>query len=223
VGPLMASFAPAALGRQRDRRHVELELHRLLELGLQQREHAFPHEVGANARRLLGRAAPRRRAAKRNVRKCERRSGPMPAKADHRHAFVLSEEPILLAKISAFAAHSWPAVRATGTKRPDRSCGRWLGLGDWGMGEIFHFAFMRRRVRHGALTMRLRSHVRSAVKTASWRAFAAVDTFGLVWLFSGHDTTHAIAAAGAVVGVEAITKSFLYFAHERLWEAPLLR
>ena len=80
------------------------------------------------------------------------------------------------------------------------------------MGEIFHFAFMRRRVRHGALTMRLRSHVRSAVKTASWRAFAAVDTFGLVWLFSGHDATHAIAAAGAVVGVEALTKSFLYFA-----------
>ena len=69
------------------------------------------------------------------------------------------------------------------------------------MGEIFHFAFMRRRVRHGALTMRLRSHVRSAVKTASWRAFAAVDTFGLGWLFSGHDTTHAIAAAGVVVGV----------------------
>ena len=87
---------------------------------------------------------------------------------------------------------------ATGTKRPDRSCGRWLGLGDWGMAEIFHFAVMRRRVRHGALTMRLRSHFRSAVKTASWRAFAAVDTFGLVWLFSGHDTTHAIAAAGAV-------------------------
>jgi|SRR4051794_30350476 hypothetical protein len=67
------------------------------------------------------------------------------------------------------------------------------------------FALMRRRVRHGALTMRLRSHVRSAVKTASWRAFAAVDTFGLVWLFSGDDTTHAIAAAGAVVSVEANT------------------
>jgi uncharacterized membrane protein len=90
------------------------------------------------------------------------------------------------------------------------------------MGQIFYFALMRRRVRHDALRMRLRSHVRSAVKTASWRAFAAVDTFGLVWLFSGHDTTHAIAAAGAVVGVEAITKSFLYFAHERLWEAPAL-
>jgi uncharacterized membrane protein len=70
--------------------------------------------------------------------------------------------------------------------------------------------------------MRLSSHVRSAVKTASWRAFAAVDTFGLVWLFSGHDATHAIAAAGAVVGVEAITKSLLYFAHERLWEARLI-
>ena len=96
-------------------------------------------------------------------------------------------------------------------------------MGDWGMGEIFQLALIRRRVRHGALTIRLRSHVRSAVKTASWRAFAAVDTFALVWLFSGHDATQAIAAAGAVVGVEAITKSFLYFAHERLWEAPSLR
>src|SRR5262245_24369167 len=91
------------------------------------------------------------------------------------------------------------------------------------MGEIFQLALIRHRVRHGALTMRFRSHVRSAAKTASWRAFAAVDTFCIVWLFSGHDATHAIAAAGAVVGVEAITKSFLYFAHERLWEAPLLR
>ena len=54
------------------------------------------------------------------------------------------------------------------------------------------------------------------------RRGARSDTFGLVWLFSGHDTTHAIAAASAVVGVEAITKSFLYFAHERLWEEPLL-
>ena len=88
------------------------------------------------------------------------------------------------------------------------------------MGQIFCFALLRGRVRHGALRIRLRSHVRSAVKTASWRAFAAVDTFALVWLFSNHDATHAIAAAGAVVGVEAITKSFLYFAHERLWEAP---
>ena len=95
-----------------------------------------------------------------------------------------------------------------------------LKLGDWGMGQIFCFALLLRRVRHDALRMRLRSHVRSAIKTASWRAFAAVDTFALVWLFSGHDATHAIAAAGAVVGVEAITKSFLYFAHERLWEAP---
>src|SRR5262249_37012631 len=116
-------------------------------------------------------------------------------------------------EFSAFAAHAWATGTRDWNQRPDRSCGRWLGLGNWGMGEIFHFALMRRRVRHGALTMRLRSHVRSAVKTASWRAFAAVDTFGLVWLFSGHDTTHAIAAAGAVVGVEAITKSFLYFAH----------
>jgi Predicted membrane protein (DUF2061) len=87
------------------------------------------------------------------------------------------------------------------------------------MGEIFQLALIRRRVRHGALTIRLRSHVRSAVKTASWRAFAAVDTFALVWLFSGYDATHAIAAAGAVVGVEAITKSFLYFARTALGSA----
>src|SRR5262245_6005560 len=88
------------------------------------------------------------------------------------------------------------------------------------MGQIFCFALLRRRVRHGALRIRLRSHVWSAIKTASWRAFAAVDTFALVWVFSGHDATHAIAAASAVVGVEPITKSFRYFAHERLWEAP---
>jgi uncharacterized membrane protein len=90
---------------------------------------------------------------------------------------------------------------------------------DWGTGEWAKSAVLRSaRCSNDAAPLS-----RSAVKTASWRAFAAVDTFGLVWLFSGHDTTHAIAAAGAVVGVEAITKSFLYFAHERLWEAPLLR
>ena len=91
---------------------------------------------------------------------------------------------------------------------------------DWGTGE---WAKSSNLLSYGAAFGTLRSHVRSAGKTASWRAFAAVDTFALVWLFSGHDATHAIAAAGAVVGVEAITKSFLYFAHERLWEAPLLR
>ena len=75
------------------------------------------------------------------------------------------------------------------------------------MSQIFCFANLWRRVRHGALGIRLRSHFRSAIKTVSWRAFAAVDTFALVWLFSNHDATHAIAAASAVVGVEAITKS----------------
>src|SRR5262245_6573870 len=115
-----------------------------------------------------------------------------------------------------------PTLAARGRNQAARSrlmVQRW-DLGDWGMGQIFCFALLQRRVRHGALRMRLRSQVRSVIKTASWRAFAAVDTFALVWLFSGHDATHAIAAAGAVVGVEAITKSFLYFAHERLWEAP---
>ena len=42
------------------------------------------------------------------------------------------------------------------------------------MGQIFCFALLRHRVWHGALRIRLRSHVRSAVKTASWRVFAAV-------------------------------------------------
>src|SRR6516165_11757797 len=36
------------------------------------------------------------------------------------------------------------------------------------MGQMFYFALMRRCVRHDALRMRLRSHVRSAIKTASW-------------------------------------------------------
>src|SRR5262249_56194846 len=80
-------------------------------------------------------------------------------------------------EFSAFAAHSWASGTRTGTKRPDRSCGCWLGLGDWGMREIFHFALMRRRVRHGALTIRLRSHLPPPATTPPCPASPSLDTF----------------------------------------------
>jgi hypothetical protein len=130
-----------------------------------------------------------------------------------------------------------PAVRATGTKRPDRSCGRWLGLGDRGMGEIFHFALMRGRVRHGALTMRLRSHVRSGqaepetfsapeVLTARCNAPCAGCSCGRAkpaahacrgrrWL--GHSRSHAAACAdGSGIASWPATRSDRT-AHGRPW------
>jgi len=63
-------------------------------------------------------------------------------------------------------------------------------------------------------TPRLLSHARSAAKAVSWRILGAVDTFVLTFLVTGK----ASAAAG-VVGFEVLTKSVLYYGHERAWEA----
>lgn len=50
-------------------------------------------------------------------------------------------------------------------------------------------------------------------KTISWRMVGAADTFLLSFLITGNMTM-----AAGVCGFEVITKSFLYFAHERGWE-----
>lgn len=55
--------------------------------------------------------------------------------------------------------------------------------------------------------------LKTMFKTISWRTLGAVDTFVLSFLVTGKLT-----AAGAVVGFELVTKSVLYFAHERGWE-----
>jgi uncharacterized membrane protein len=53
---------------------------------------------------------------------------------------------------------------------------------------------------------------RSLAKTISWRLIAALDTFAISYL-----VTRSFAWAGSIVGVEAITKVILYYAHERVW------
>ena len=55
---------------------------------------------------------------------------------------------------------------------------------------------------------------RSIAKTVSWRFFAFVDTVLLSLLFTG-----SIGSALTIGTVEILTKSFLYYLHERLWVA----
>jgi uncharacterized membrane protein len=61
------------------------------------------------------------------------------------------------------------------------------------------------------------SHLKSATKAITWRLLGAVDTFGLSYLMTGKLT-----AAVGIVGFEVITKSVLYYGHERAWEASWL-
>jgi uncharacterized membrane protein len=57
------------------------------------------------------------------------------------------------------------------------------------------------------------SHLRSLAKAVSWRAIGAVSTFALAFFITGH-----AGAASTIMGAEVLTKSFLYYAHERAWE-----
>jgi uncharacterized membrane protein len=61
------------------------------------------------------------------------------------------------------------------------------------------------------------SHLVSAVKAVSWRIVGAVDTFVLSFLVTGK-----MSAAVGIVGFEVITKSVLYYGHERIWSIPSL-
>jgi len=65
--------------------------------------------------------------------------------------------------------------------------------------------------------MKMSGHLKTVAKTISWRLLGAVDTFMLSYLVTGKWT-----AAGAVVGFELLTKSTLYYGHERVWEADLI-
>lgn len=57
------------------------------------------------------------------------------------------------------------------------------------------------------------AHVKTVVKTVSWRAFSALYTFGLTYAVSG-----SAAVAAGVVGAEFVVKSALYYGHEMVWE-----
>jgi len=53
---------------------------------------------------------------------------------------------------------------------------------------------------------------RSLAKAATWRVTASADTFLISYLVTGEP-----AIAGAIAGVEAFTKMFIYYLHERIW------
>lgn len=53
---------------------------------------------------------------------------------------------------------------------------------------------------------------RSAVKAITWRVIGTIDTFLLSWLITKEPAT-----AGAIASLEVITKTTLYYFHERGW------
>ena len=54
--------------------------------------------------------------------------------------------------------------------------------------------------------------MRSLVKAISWRVTGSLDTVLLSWLF-----TQSVNTALAIGLSEVITKTFLYYMHERIW------
>lgn len=55
-------------------------------------------------------------------------------------------------------------------------------------------------------------HIRSIVKTISWRVTATTTTFILVWIF-----TNQLKTAFTIGSIEVFLKMFLYYLHERTW------
>ena len=54
--------------------------------------------------------------------------------------------------------------------------------------------------------------IRSLAKAISWRVTGSLDTILLSWLF-----TQSMNTALAIGLTEVITKTFLYYGHERIW------
>jgi len=60
----------------------------------------------------------------------------------------------------------------------------------------------------------METHVRSMMKAISWRIVATLTTILLVFAFTGD-----LVVSGGVGLTELLTKIFIYYAHERLWNA----
>lgn len=56
------------------------------------------------------------------------------------------------------------------------------------------------------------SHKRHVAKAITWRIVGTVDTFLLGWLITG-----SVELGAAIGGFEIITKTVLYYLHERAW------
>lgn len=53
---------------------------------------------------------------------------------------------------------------------------------------------------------------RHILKTISWRLIGTLDTIFIGWLITG-----TLSFGVAIGGIEVVTKSILYYAHERFW------
>jgi uncharacterized membrane protein len=53
---------------------------------------------------------------------------------------------------------------------------------------------------------------RSALKAVTWRIIGTMDTFLLSWFITKEPVT-----AGAIASFEVLTKTILYYFHERGW------
>ena len=56
------------------------------------------------------------------------------------------------------------------------------------------------------------SRKRSFIKSITWRIFASLDTFIIAWIVTGKSSW-----AGTIAVFEILTKTFLYYFHERGW------
>ena len=56
------------------------------------------------------------------------------------------------------------------------------------------------------------SHSRHIAKAVSWRVIGSIDTIAIAWVITG-----SIQVGAAVGGVEIVTKTVLYYFHERVW------
>ncbi len=53
---------------------------------------------------------------------------------------------------------------------------------------------------------------RHIAKSVTWRAIGTLDTVLLAWIISGD-----LAIGASIGGFELITKTILYYLHERIW------
>jgi uncharacterized membrane protein len=53
---------------------------------------------------------------------------------------------------------------------------------------------------------------RHVAKAFTWRLIGTIDTFILAWLLTG-----SVELGAAFSGIEVLTKTILYYTHERIW------
>ena len=61
--------------------------------------------------------------------------------------------------------------------------------------------------------LRINRHIKAIAKALTYRLIGAAYTFIATFLLTGR-----IGMAGTVVGLEVITKTVLFYGHERAWE-----